>query len=717
MRASRTRLLLGWLLALVVAPACGGGDRDAVSGPEVLRLATLTPLERPADRYDLSEAVAVRWPGDEASPFWVEVDVPVDADRIEGDLWRGPAVGGSLLPRPPVDLDAMVESGEERVALQGTLLEPAARLSSVQGDSARIRLPVERRRDSLGAARVGASRFASDGFWVWPGEPLRLPLSALNLTSEPSMLRFGVSVLPFGNDRAEVRASWRLESGVEFDAFTASSERTTIERRSVSLPRVLESSDTLVLELEGPPCLVALHAPTLGPGEVAGYDARSDVSPPNIVVFLADTFRGDNLDRTVDGRSLTPNLDAFCEEALVFERAWSSSSWTLPSHASMFSSTLPHQHGATDPASGMPEDLFTLAESLSERGYRTCLASEGGFVSDTYQLGQGFEWFEEFDDWDVDVFSAALSAIEADDGRPLFLFFHTYRTHTPYRVTPETRAAFGQALGFDDPEQEALHSAVVSELGRQFQDGMRHAGEEAEGSNAAILTRIAAALAEADWPGLDLARVAAVLEAYYLGAVVDLDRIFAGFRAQLVQRGLGLDRTLWVFTSDHGEAFGEEGVYLHGHRLPPSVVEVPLVLAGPGVEPGRTSALASTLDLAPTIAAHVGARSGARWEGVALLEGHDVRPLVAQDASMMGEPELAIREVGIEVHLPADPARLDGAELWGVQREPTSRRTAVDVLEEHRGRLEHYLTPIGPRRSANVDAGRREQLQKLGYGG
>ncbi|MHC4894762.1 MAG: hypothetical protein ACYTFV_15740, partial [Planctomycetota bacterium] len=106
-----------------------------------------------------------------------------------------------------------------------------------------------------------------------------------------------------------------------------------------------------------------------------------------------------------------------------------------------------------------------------------------------------------------------------------------------------------------------------------------------------------------------------------------------------------------------------------------------------------------------------------RWEGVALLEGHDVRPLVAQDASMMGEPELAIREVGIEVHLPADPARLDGVELWGVQREPTSRWTALDVLEEHRGRLEHYLTPIGPRRSANVDAGRREQLQKLGYGG
>ena len=66
--------------------------------------------------------------------------------------------------------------------------------------------------------------------------------------------------------------------------------------------------------------------------------------PQRVVVVLVDTLRAD----AVGGPdSVTPNLDALADESVVFERAYASSGWTLPSSVSLLTSTWPSEHKAT----------------------------------------------------------------------------------------------------------------------------------------------------------------------------------------------------------------------------------------------------------------------------------------------------------------------------------------------------------------------------------
>ena len=116
---------------------------------------------------------------------------------------------------------------------------------------------------------------------------------------------------------------------------------------------------------------------------------------PDVVVVVLDTTRADHVSAYGYARPTTPGFDAFAARAILFERAYATSSWTVPSHASLFTGLYPIQHGATQEHTRLDEGASTLAEVLGANGYRTFAVSANPLVSIKSGLARGFDEFVE----------------------------------------------------------------------------------------------------------------------------------------------------------------------------------------------------------------------------------------------------------------------------------------------------------------------------------
>ncbi|WP_331233266.1 sulfatase [Natronorarus salvus] len=138
----------------------------------------------------------------------------------------------------------------------------------------------------------------------------------------------------------------------------------------------------------------------------------------DVLFVVLDSVRKDRVSLFGHDRETTPALDALARRATVFENAYAPAHWTLPSHASMFSGRYPSEHGATtgfaDRTTRLPAGLETLAEGLSDVGYRTAGFSNNPWVGRLTGLDRGFD---EFVEWDLEISSEAGAPIHTGDDR------------------------------------------------------------------------------------------------------------------------------------------------------------------------------------------------------------------------------------------------------------------------------------------------------------
>jgi len=92
---------------------------------------------------------------------------------------------------------------------------------------------------------------------------------------------------------------------------------------------------------------------------------------PDIVFIVLDTQRADRLGAYGYKPDLTPHLDQFAAQSVVFEQAVSPAQWTIPSHASLFSGLYPTAHQVTQSSHSLSPEIPHLAEVLSDVGYQT----------------------------------------------------------------------------------------------------------------------------------------------------------------------------------------------------------------------------------------------------------------------------------------------------------------------------------------------------------
>lgn len=367
--------------------------------------------------------------------------------------------------------------------------------------------------------------------------------------------------------------------------------------------------------------------------------------PPaqDLLLISVDTLRADVLGLYGCDRGASPRLDAWGRGAALFLDAFTHSPKTAPSHMSLFTGLLPHEHGVSNLDSrGAPrlaDDQPLLAELLSGQGFRTAAVTGGGNVRAQLGFDRGFAEYHDRGDGLDEALKRATQWLQRDrsSGGRWFHFLHTYQVHDPYIngarfLTRFTDPAYaGRILG--DPEA----------LGRAILGGADLAPKASGGAK----------LTGNFWRRVDERdpRDQRHLFDLYLAGVAQMDDLLGGWLERLEKRGW-LDRALVVLTSDHGEEFAEHGGLRHD-QMYSEVARVPLLVRHPS-----------------------GAGAGQRLPG---LVGHrDVLPSVLELLGLSGltPAEAAGRSwaralLGLEA-LPA------GGPLWSMHQ--TDRDGPLDAL-------------------------------------
>ena len=213
-------------------------------------------------------------------------------------------------------------------------------------------------------------------------------------------------------------------------------------------------------------CLAAVGA-GLGLSLAAGCGgpAPADVRVP-IILYLVDTLRADRLGLYgYAERSTSPNLDALVDESVVFDAAYAPAPWTLPSVASIVTSTFSCEHGLVDGRTKLSESIKTLAELLGTVGYDTGAYYSSAWAGPGWGLDRGYAVSENREyqrlgeflsniDWPKDT-AAFLDRVGQ---QPFFLYIHTIAPHDPWSAPPEALKRFGH-IGIDT--RHAIHRADV----------------------------------------------------------------------------------------------------------------------------------------------------------------------------------------------------------------------------------------------------------------
>lgn len=517
--------------------------------------------------------------------------------------------------------------------------------------------------------------FTGEGFALWPGERMRFRADV----GPGRALRFhwsaeGLLGAQEAAARLRVRQDGHLLAELELAAGVQGSGRWC------ALPLAAARASELELELAGEPALALVLAPRLGPAEPAPRDERA----PNVILFLADTLRADALGALGGPPDATPALDALARASLCFTAARAPATWTLPSQASMLSGLWPEQHGATTHDLGLAPELETLPERLRAHGWRTGAVTDSAFVSRQFGFDQGFEFFQEFRRWSLEATLAAARAfLEADDGRPTFLFVQTYRTHMPYRTGPEE-------------DRGPLRRMV-----REFRATCAAYG--GDGS-------------------LSEAEASARLFGLYREGVRALDQAFGAWWLAVQ----ALAPTYLVFTSDHGEAFFEHGGVGHGGAPMEVKTRVPLLIHGPGIAAREVAESASLVDLPRTLATLAGVPPAPSFLGEDLLALARARPSYVFTRNEQ-EGLVAVVEGTRKVIAAADPERLAAGEIRGgtdLARDPreqvdlaASEGWGPELARAHAAALAELLRPRVAARRVELSEEDRTFLNDLGYGG
>jgi arylsulfatase A-like enzyme len=277
---------------------------------------------------------------------------------------------------------------------------------------------------------------------------------------------------------------------------------------------------------------------------------------PSVLLIQIETLRADVLPLFGGAiADLAPSFDALAKGGVVFERAMTPSSWTVPSTSTLLTGLPPAAHGAVDHAlMVLPGDKPTLAELARAAGVATGAVVASDILRPAAGYQRGFESFARVPWANArQVNDLAAAFIENHAGQQFLLFLHYFDPHGPLHPPGEWRDRYL------DPE---LRPLVVRE------------------AEARLLAKMfAAAKGEGAPPAPDDPDVR-FLHGLYLGEVAWLDHQLGELLAGLERLGRARD-TLVVVTADHGEEFMDHGMYGHGSQLFDETVHVPLLLRAP----------------------------------------------------------------------------------------------------------------------------------------
>jgi arylsulfatase A-like enzyme len=340
-------------------------------------------------------------------------------------------------------------------------------------------------------------------------------------------------------------------------------------------------------------------------------------------------------------RRTTPNIERFAEKCTVYNRCFAPSSWTVPSHGSMFTGLFPSQHGAFEGRFLLNPNVQHLVTALKMQGYQTWGISSNGLVTPGFGLLPDFDFFKDFGGGipqnfvkDLQARDAGLGELQARLSQGLTVrqvagifcryVLETGRLREAWKCGRILADKWLKKWQQTDPlENSSRYSEDTVTIFRQL---LRQPAADQERPFFLFINLMEAH--QKFRPPFKFRRFSKWYNKQYLSIFRCYYQSDSAYKNSLLQTYCNLyddelryeddvlgrlweiagkspsaDRTVWIVTSDHGEQFGEKEYYGHGFSLYHELIWVPLIIRFPDglAARGPNNRLVSLVDLYATL--------------------------------------------------------------------------------------------------------------------
>jgi arylsulfatase A-like enzyme len=468
---------------------------------------------------------------------------------------------------------------------------------------------------------------------------------------------------------------------------------------------------------------------------------KEPAEKPCVLLIVMDTVRVDHVSCYGYQKQTTPHIDRFAQDALLYKNAYATAPWTLPSIASILTGTYPGHHGAHRvttshsyyPANKLRDAYPTLPEILKESGYTTAGVVSCEWLTASFGLNRGFDHFNDripsyfftLSTFGILQFSnhffplkdylffngyygqriahqinkAALSWLRSSgENQPFFLFLHYFDPHHPY--LPE---AFGTA-------------------GELIPDTIRHRYLLNSANYVDVEGKIINSVLQGEKPLLRDEH--SFLLSNYDRDITRLDQKLGNLFAALKEMNL-YEKTLIIITSDHGEAFGEHNLMLHGRALFNNNLHVPLLIKYPFDDnrTGVTDYPVSLAGIVPTLLSYLSIEIPDSIQGSPFSQKNK-QLLIAQNFHDPHSKEFPHDLISIQHnHYKYIEARGGKDHFYNLKDDPGETRNLISAADPEKNNLRDLLTfytnqlKLAEQKDdpAAVDTKTLQNLKALGY--
>jgi len=334
------------------------------------------------------------------------------------------------------------------------------------------------------------------------------------------------------------------------------------------IPVEIGQDDSLFFSLEGKGVVIV--------SEPVFYPLDDYAEKELVFIICADTLRRGHVGVYTPDKTFTPAIDRFAADAVVFKNAYSSSSWTLPAHISLFTGRYAYRHNLNFEKKKTNQNMQQTLFKLLQKKYITMSINGGLFLSHLFGFSQGFDFYYETKHDTSNAFSArflfrqAKKYISDDNYKvPLLFFLHTFQVHSLFY--PEAQLAKEYFSNTPYKYDKFEIQELTAHGKNQYKTGV--SPEERE----------------------------EIIKVYDAG-IYTFDYWFGQFINYLKKKKL-YRSSLIILLSDHGEAFMDHGGWEHGHSLYNELIKIPLIVKFPGNRRAGTKVdhVTSIVDVLPTI--------------------------------------------------------------------------------------------------------------------
>jgi len=428
----------------------------------------------------------------------------------------------------------------------------------------------------------------------------------------------------------------------------------------------------------------------------------------NIILVGIDTCRQDHMSCFGYELDTTPNLKTLAQDCILFTNTISQSPWTLPSFASIFTSTYPSVHRARGKAEGdkfypIIGSLNSGVEILSSSGFKTKAYINGPYLAPAFGLSKGF------DDYDYahgsnakirrsdETVNRALEWIKENSEEQFFLFLHFFDPHLNYDPPRRSLQRLMKLAGFE-------YSGTLKSPFFQLK----------EVRNNELL------LSEEDWKFIQFlydAEISAVDES--------CGKLFRFLKAN----GL-YDKSIIVVLSDHGEEFLDHGGFEHGHTLYDELIKIPLMIKMPSsIRAGEIiSHQVRLIDIMPTLLEILDMDIPESFQGESLLRlikkgrENEIWPAFSEETHW-GDELKAVRESCYKF---ITNDALDAFQLYNLCSDPGEKKDLANTEKEKARKMRRIIirwmrsnlgrvNKMKGEQSVDLDKKTKESLRSLGY--